>query len=98
MWPPSRLVAPDSFLHQPVRHERWGLGTEQNPAGFSGYQSSEAEGGKRRVLGPNKPALGGKNLEREGNTGTMSIPFHVGPHEAISCPRSDFSEILSEVL
>jgi len=88
--PPPRLVVLDSFLHQPVRHGCWGLRTEQNPVGFSVYQSSEAEGVKQKVLGPNKPALSGRNLEPEQSTGTMAIPFHAGPHEAISCPQSDF--------
>lgn len=63
--PPSGLVVSDSFPHQPVRQGCGRLRIEYNPVGSSRYQSSEAEGVKCKVPGPNKPALSGKSLEPE---------------------------------
>lgn len=46
--PPSRLVISHSFLYQLMRHERWGLRTEPNPAASSRHQSSELREARAR--------------------------------------------------
>ena len=81
-------------------NEIWEIINEQNelehcPGVMSG-ESSEAERAECKMLGPEKPALGGRNLELRGaGAGFQSVPrrpFLV--HSLISersCPRSSKS-------
>lgn len=57
---------------------------------------AESEGIKCK-LGPNKPALSGRNLEPEGRWCSVLPISSDQPHKAIPCPPSDSCEILSKV-